>query len=117
MTDSEYWLIVNRASNGIAPHISVNVLTETDAVYIAMARSNMEPEVFVSMDPEGGTRSVFNGVQTYNGKGDINDPTTWVPTNKGKSFKKSHHIDDHTTLTHRSSQASAKYSTKPNSPS
>lgn len=43
----------------------------------------MMPEVFVSMDPEGGARSVFNGVQTYDGKGDINDPTTWNPKNKG----------------------------------
>lgn len=50
-----------------------------------MARSNTKPEVFVSMDPEGGTRSVFNGVQTYDGKGDSNDPTTWTPTNKGIS--------------------------------
>ena len=52
-----------------------------------MARSNMEPELFVSMDPEGGTRSVLNGVQTYDGKGDINDPSTWNTTNKGKCSK------------------------------
>ena len=51
----------------------------------AMARSNMEPEVFVSMDSEGGTRSVFNGVQTYDGKGNIENEATWKPTNKGMS--------------------------------
>lgn len=50
-----------------------------------MARSNMFPEVYVSMDSEGGARSVFNGVQTYDGKGDYNDPSTWVQTNKGLS--------------------------------
>ena len=57
----------------------------TNTAYLAMARSNLMPEVFVSMDSEGGTRSVFNGVQTYDGKGDINDPSTWKPTNKGIS--------------------------------
>ncbi|CAF9936899.1 hypothetical protein IMSHALPRED_010945 [Imshaugia aleurites] len=64
LSDSEYWLIVNRASN-------------------AMARSNMKPDVYVAMDPEGGARSVFNGVQTFNGKGNMADPSTWVETNKG----------------------------------
>ena len=57
----------------------------TNSKYVAMARSNMKPEVFVSMDSEGGTRSVFNGVQTYDGKGDRNYPATWTPTNKGES--------------------------------
>ncbi|KAF6224733.1 hypothetical protein HO133_009926 [Letharia lupina] len=56
---------------------------KTNRVSSAMARSNMEPEVFVSMDSEGGTRSVFNGVQTYDGKGDIENEATWKPTNKG----------------------------------
>lgn len=65
--------------------------TNTNTGSIAMARSNMMPEVFVSMDSEGGARSVFNGVQTYDGKGDINDPTTWKPTNYGRcSFRTLH---------------------------
>ena len=77
----------------------------------AMARSNMNPVVFVSMDSEGGTRSVFNGVQTYDGKGDIDDPTTWKPTNKGMN-PPSPTITVPTNL----SQGSAKHSTNPNLP-
>lgn len=50
-----------------------------------MARSNMKPDVFVGMNPAGGARNIFNGVQTYDGRGDINRPNTWRETNKGIS--------------------------------
>ena len=86
---------------------------QTNQACLAMARSNMKPDVYVAMDPEGGARSVFNGVQTFNGKGNIDDPSTWVETNKGVSPLKPH-IDGHTILIYRPSQVSAKYFTKPN---
>lgn len=86
ITTSEYWLEVNRASNGMSNWGDPCATYPTDWALIAMARSNMKPDVYVSMDPEGGARSVFNGVQTYkySGKGDIDDRSTWVETNKGR---------------------------------
>lgn len=90
LSDSEYWLLVTRASNGnpfFPPPKSLKSVSlagiEAYTTQIAIARSNINSEVFVSMDSEGGTRSVFNGVQTYDGKGNIKDPATWKPTNKG----------------------------------
>lgn len=81
-----------------------------------MARSNMKPEVFVSMDSEGGTRSIFNGVQTYDGKGDINNPATWKTTNKGNPYSRDHISKDmHKERTCFLWQVWDKYSIRPNS--